>query len=238
MTNNEVSAFLQQIAEKINPGFGVNISNGVVDALKAIADNTRDMLKNINMDSLRCTLLMISDVLSSIPKDVKDTAFFKKVDKFSNCKEYDLTYENIGWFLEDIRNEVLIEAADKELQTELAKYIVQIKENSTLDIREKIIVLLAHMEPLIYETLHHEKTSHDKLKIKVKEITVVNNKGMSPESLAKVYVYGICSIVFANTDNFDISIDNRIPFRNNILHNGVLSCSDDELETAYEVLVC
>ena len=144
--------------------------------------------------------------------------------------------KKIEWFLEDIRNEVLIEAPDMNSQTEPTKYIAQIEEDLALGIREKITVLLAHIEPLIYETLNHEKTFRGSVKNKFQEIAVANNKGMSAESLVKAYVYGICSIVFSNTDSFDIPIDKKLPFRNNILHNGIVSYSEEDLKTVYEVL--
>lgn len=59
---------------------------------------------------------------------------------------------------------------------------------------------------------------------------------MTPESLARIYLYGISSIIFASTDYFDYPIDKRIPFRNNILHNGIVSYFDEDLETVYEIL--
>lgn len=236
MTDNEMRAFLQQITDKMNTNFHIDMINSFADALKAMAENANAVLKSINLDALRCTLLVISDVLSSLSKDVKETAFFQKVDKFAKDDKHSLTYKKIEWFLEDIRNEVLIGAPDINSQTELTKYIAQIEEDLALGIREKITVLLAHIEPLIYETLNHEKPPRESVKNKVQEIAVANNKGMSAESLAKAYVYGICSIVFANTDSFDIPIDKKLPFRNNILHNGIVSYSEEDLKTVYEVL--
>ena len=213
----------------MNTNFHIDMANSFADALKAMAENANAVLKSFNLDALRCTLLMISDVLSSLLKDVKETAFFQKVDKFAKDDKHSLTYKKIECFLEDIRNEVLIEAPDINSQTE-------IEEDLALGIREKITVLLALIEPLIYETLNHEKTSRESVKNKFQEIAVANNKGMSAESLVKAYVYGICSIVFANTDSFDIPIDKKLPFRNDILHNGIVSYSEEDLKTVYEVL--
>lgn len=238
MDDDGMKIFLHTLGEvmKLELNQVNETSKNITAFIQVVAEAANETVKNIDWEGIWRSMSTLADILASIPKDIKETAFFQKVDKFAKDDKYSLTYEKIEWFLKDIRNEVLIEAPDKDSQTELSKYITQIEEDSALGIREKIIVLLAHIEALIYETLNHEKTPHEKVKIKVQKIAVANNKGMSAESLSKVYVYGICSIVFANTDSFDIPIDKRIPFRNNILHNGILSYSDGDLKTAYEVL--
>lgn len=60
---------------------------------------------------------------------------------------------------------------------------------------------------------------------------------MSVESLGKIYVLAVTYIVFANTDFYTDEIDKRIPFRNNILHNGIVMYSDEDIDVAYELLV-
>jgi len=103
--------------------------------------------------------------------------------------------------------------------------------------REKLTVLLAHMEPLIYETLEVSKTPNVRLKPVVKKISIKENKGMSAESVGKIYVLAVTYIVFAATDHYTEEIDKRIPFRNNILHNGIVMYSDEEVDIVYELLV-
>ena len=44
-------------------------------------------------------------------------------------------------------------------------------------------------------------------------------------------------IIFANTDAYTDEIDKRIPFRNNILHNGIVMYSDEDIDVAYELLL-
>lgn len=44
-------------------------------------------------------------------------------------------------------------------------------------------------------------------------------------------------IVFANTDSYTEEIDKRILFRNNILHNGIITYADEDIDVAYELLV-
>lgn len=48
---------------------------------------------------------------------------------------------------------------------------------------------------------------------------------------------GITYVVFANTDAYTKEIDKRIPFRNNILHNGIVEYGTDDIHSAYELLV-
>lgn len=50
-------------------------------------------------------------------------------------------------------------------------------------------------------------------------------------------VMGITYVVFANTDAYTKEIDKRIPFRNNILHNGIVEYGTDDIHSAYELLV-
>ena len=69
------------------------------------------------------------------------------------------------------------------------------------------------------------------------KITIKENDGMSVESLGKIYVLAVTYIVFANTDSYTEEIDRRMPFRNNILHNGILAYSDENINVAYELLI-
>lgn len=76
-----------------------------------------------------------------------------------------------------------------------------------------------------------------RLKPAVKKVSVEDNEGMSAESLGKIYVLAITYIIYANTDAYTDEIDKRILFRNNILHNGVVMYSDEDIDVAYELLV-
>ena len=76
-----------------------------------------------------------------------------------------------------------------------------------------------------------------KLKFAVNKVSVDDNGGMSAESLGKIYVLAVTYIIFANTDAYTDEIDKRIPFRNNILHNGVVMYSDEDIDVAYELLL-
>ena len=65
---------------------------------------------------------------------------------------------------------------------------------------------------------------------------IKNNHGMDEENLYKTVLLAITNIVFANTDNFT-NVDKRLPFRNNILHRGLVDYSDEEVNTAYKTLL-
>lgn len=122
-------------------------------------------------------------------------------------------------------------------KSDLHQYIARTILSTSMEKREKLIILLAHIEPLIYKTLEISKTRNMKVKFAVNKVSVDNNGGMSAESIGKIYVLAVTYIIFANTDAYTDEIDKRIPFRNNILHNGIVMYSDEDIGVAYELLL-
>ena len=116
-------------------------------------------------------------------------------------------------------------------------FSVTFLQSSDLSKREKIIIILAHIEPLIYDTLNYTKKSRTYIKKTVAELSLRQSSKLSTENLMKLFVLGITYIIFANTDAYTIEIDRRLPFRNHILHNGILSYANCEIEVVYDVLV-
>ena len=173
----------------------------------------------------------LTEFLKNIPDDVKNTQLFANVQKLSN---YDLNYEDV-WWLVDSYGLIDKEDAEEELmeyyeqENKLHCYIKSIISNPSISEREKLVILLSHIEPLIYNTLNYTKQPYSKVKQIVKR--------MSSESVGKLYVMGITYVVFANTDAYTKEIDKRIPFRNNILHNGIVEYGTDDIHSAYELLV-
>ena len=102
--------------------------------------------------------------------------------------------------------------------------------------KEKLVVLLAHFEALVYQTMTYDRKPNDKIKIIVSESTKSAHE-MEIESYKKLIIGGIVFIVFSNTDKYNGEIDKRIPFRNNILHRGMINYTDNESKIAYETLV-
>ena len=117
------------------------------------------------------------------------------------------------------------------------QYIAKTILSTSMEKHEKLIILLAHIEPLIYETLEISKIKNMRLKPAVKKVSVEDNEGMSAESIGKIYVLAVTYIIFANTDAYTDEIDKRIPFRNNILHNGIVMYSDEDIDAAYDLLL-
>lgn len=70
----------------------------------------------------------------------------------------------------------------------------------------------------------------------LKSELIKNNHGMDMENLYKTVLLAITNVVFANTDNF-ASVDKRVPFRNNILHRGIIDYTDEEVAIAYKTLL-
>ena len=181
----------------------------------------------------------LTEFLKNIPDDVKNTQLFANVQKLSN---YDLNYEDV-WWLVDSYGLIDKEDAEEELmeyyeqENKLHCYIKSIISNPSISEREKLVILLSHIEPLIYNTLNYTKQPYSKVKQIVQRMSIDENEGMSSESVGKLYVMGITYVVFANTDAYTKEIDKRIPFRNNILHNGIVEYGTDDIHSAYELLV-
>lgn len=168
----------------------------------------------------------LTEFLKNIPDDVKNTQLFANVQKLSN---YDLNYEDV-WWLVDSYGLIDKEDAEEELmeyyeqENKLHCYIKSIISNPSISEREKLVILLSHIEPLIYNTLNYTKQPYSKVKQIVKRMSIDENEG-------------ITYVVFANTDAYTKEIDKRIPFRNNILHNGIVEYGTDDIHSAYELLV-
>ena len=206
--------------------------------LKA-SEGMAKIVEGINVMASSQALRVFAEFLQNIPDDIKDTRFFRKVQELKNIN---LRYEDVVWLVEDfglIYTEENWQGMLKSEQnkSDLHQYIARTILSTSMGKREKLIILLAHIEPLIYKTLEISKTKNMKLKPVVKKVSVEDNGSMSAESLGKIYVLAVTYIIFANTDAYTDEIDKRIPFRNNILHNGVVMYSDEDIDVAYELLL-
>ena len=104
-----------------------------------------------------------------------------------------------------------------------------------MNIREKALVILIHFERLLYETSEVSKTK-DGIKEDMKKLTR-GDLEVGSYSFFAIIMFGIAKIVYANTRGFDEPIDKNIPFRHNILHNGIVNYSKDEIKNLYELLL-
>ena len=178
------------------------------------------------------------EIISNIPDDVQNTVFFQKCQ---SLKKKDLTYEEIEWLFDELEISTLEEARSDILKyidngNTLHNYIKNIMENSNYENREKLVIILSHFERLTYSTLRHKKKRNEGAKDMLKSELIKNNHGMDNKNLYKTVLLAITNVVFANTDNFT-SVDKRLPFRNNILHRGIVDYSDEEVDIAYKTLL-
>lgn len=212
-----------------------NMERGIVKLSESIAKIT----EGINITALSETLKLVGEYFQNIPDDIKKTQFFGKVQKL---QKINLRYDDVVWLVDEFGLSYTEEnwrklSENASFKSDLYRYIVKIILSTSIEKREKLTILLAHMEPLIYDILEIAKGAKSRLKQDVQQMTVKENKGMSVESLGKVYVLAVMYIVFANTDSYTEEIDNRMPFRNNILHNGITDYSEEDIDVAYELLV-
>lgn len=216
-----------------------NICENIGRFVNKVSESMAKIVEGINVIASSEALLAFVEFLQNIPDDIKDTRFFGKVQEL---QKINLHYEDVVWLVEDFglsyTEETWKELLEcKSNKSDLHRYIAKIILSTSMEKREKTTVLLAHMEPLIYETLEMPKGVNSKLKQDVRKVSIKENEGMSAESLGKIYVLAVMYIVFANTDSYTEEIDKRIPFRNNILHNGIVMYSDTEINVAYELLL-
>ena len=210
-----------------------NINN----ALLAFAEKLVNVLKSEYADVAASMTAAVLEFLQSIPDDVKDTELFKRIQQIP---ERNIRYEDVNWLLEEYwlkDDETEIVSSIDTTNDELMLYLKEIVSNNNIKKREKVVILLTHTEILIYRALKATKDPNVSIKKKAKEIIQEENSEWSAENLGKVFVLGITNIVYANTSKFTEEVDRRIPFRNHILHNGIVSYSDEEIEQVYEMLL-
>lgn len=122
------------------------------------------------------------------------------------------------------------------MDSELGNYLKKIIYSRNIAKREKIVILISHIEKLIEECLDE---SFGKSGIKQEVKNAINSKldKVTGANIGRCYILAITNIVFARTDAFNDEIDKRIPFRNHILHNGIYQYSDSEISQMYLVLL-
>ena len=213
------------------------IKKNIDNTLLAFAEKLVNVLKSEYANAIASMTDAVLEFLQSIPDDVKDTELFERIQKIP---EINIRYEDVKWLLDEYwldGDETSIVSSVDTTNDELILYLKEIVYNKFIRKREKVVILLAHMETLIYRALKAVKDPKVSIKTKAKEITIEENSIFSAENVGKVFVLGITKIVYANTNNFTVEIDKRIPFRNHILHNGIVTYSDEDIEQVYEMLI-
>lgn len=219
-----------------------NISKNLSEALDILVKRT-EKIRNEVADALNSfakteEFQRLLEIFNNIPDDVQETVFFQRCQ---SLKKKNLTYEEIEWLFDELEISTMEEARCDILKyidsnNVLHNYIKNVMENNNYGNREKLIIILSHFERLIYSTLRRDKKRNEGTKDMLRIELIKNNHGMDNENLYKTVLLAITNVVFANTDNFT-SIDKRLPFRNNILHRGIIDYADEEVDIAYKTLL-
>lgn len=233
------------MSEKLNSAFSKyqvnNISlDGLFDGASELARNMKTISGTVDSFISSEFFGNLQELLSGLPSDVKETKFYGMAEELYSKK--DIRYEDITWVVDFYSADGLILDDfswddEKSEDGKLLKYIREIIDSKGIGNREKLVLLMAHIEPLVYNTLSMQKKTEGPLKSKIHDGIVKNmDSGMKASGFAIVFIAAIVYIVFARTETFSF-IDSRIPFRNNILHNGVIGYSDEDVDVAYDLLV-
>ncbi|MBO6240536.1 MAG: hypothetical protein J6O61_06855 [Butyrivibrio sp.] len=212
--------------------FSEEVKNQLLEMARAVDSMTEvytnSMMKFIESDGFKNLI----EVFKNLPKDAHDTELFQRTKEL---EKKEISYEDVCWLREVVGSQPVVDnCKTKEYQSTTAEYVSKIINSKEIGKREKIVVLLSNAESLIYEKMNHTRVPYDSVK-KVAGNHVDEKHEMNKESFDTIIVTAICFVVFSNTDNYSF-IDKRIPFRNNILHKGTVTYSDEEISEAYDIL--
>lgn len=171
--------------------------------------------------------------------NIKEKELYEKLNRINPHKT--MHKEDIQWIIKDYDtlDEVLLEFEEDIafLDSKLGEYIKSIVCSATIGKREKVVLLLSHMEPLIKMCLGDNLESGNGIKNKVNDAVMPRLDKVTEGNIGRIYILAITKVIFAKTDAFKDDIDKRIPFRNNILHNGICEYGSDDIEEMYFILV-
>lgn len=207
-----------------------------LDMLQALNNKITAGIQNVIQSEAVQNLLA---TFASIPKEVQDTWLYKTNMTLKDKK--DIRLEDVEWIpanygLNDV--EVVEENLKGQHYPEdsLESYVSWVILFRQIEKREKLVILLSHMEPLIYEAIGKNRERWERVKDQA-EKNVDSKDVLNMSAIEAVYVLAITFVIFSNTDSYEKPIDRRMPFRNNILYRGVLEYSEDEVNAAYAYLV-
>lgn len=206
------------------------------DNLVVIMDSISAILNTVSTISIDDSQLeQIIELIQKLPNSITNSDLFLSAENINEKT----TYEEILWITSDDITYVNTEKPERYIQssfdvtTKIGEYINKIALDDSLGKREKIVILLSHFESYL-----HSKTSFDhglSIKNKFRDAVIANNN-YTADSIALAITYAIVRVVYSNTINYP-QFDKRIPHRNDILHNGTIAYSDEEIETAYNSLL-
>lgn len=184
--------------------------------------------------------------LDSLPKDIKESWVYQETASLEKRK--DLQLEDVLWIpqrfdlnslhvaVENINNLAEENKINTDGRESVESYVISIINSKRINKKEKLVLLLSHMEPLIYDAMGMVRKKRESVKRKARNYTDSKNK-VNMDAIEAVYVLAITYVVFSDTDEYTRPVDHRLPFRNNILHRGIVGYTEQEIKTAYEYLV-
>ena len=170
-------------------------------------------------------------------KTIDDLYNDKLYERIKAIKKEKLRYEDVEWlFMEEnyikpqasVKDILAIKDANPEL-----KYIQKIV-GSDYPYRDKLVLLCGYIEPFIYAQVGINCHGHLKNDI---DAIVDKSHRLNVKEYRLLMIYMLIAIIFKDFLNKDYIPDKRLPHRNCILHNGIVSYSDEEVEMAYYTLL-
>ena len=152
----------------------------------------------------------------------------------------DIQYNDIKWILNYFCEEEIVDkimTSCKKINVPVFDYVGNVIQCEKYEKRDKIVLILAHMEACIFHCLKIVRNNSGIVK-NINNVVLKNDDmKITNANYARIFLMGIVKVLYANTDNFKFKIDKRIPFRNHILHQGIVKYTDEEIETMYFVLI-
>lgn len=204
---------------------------------ESIGEMVQRMNKAMNEFISSDSFKQLKEIILNIPEDIQDTVLFRDI---LSLEKKEITYDDAINLQNEFGCRSFMESVnlikEKDQKSELDEYMVSVIDMKEVSEKNKLILLLVHFEALIFQTMGYERQAYDKVKDNVSR-SVKREHDMETKSIAGLFPAGIVYIVFTNTDSYQSDIDKRLPFRNYILHRGIIDYSDVEAKEAYEILV-
>ena len=198
-------------------------------------DTTFDEFKENGITLDDETIWMLILLQLAIPDTAKQSILYKKTVAFNKDIKYLEVKDYVGNFDYKTKKEALEYINGYKSQSKIDDYIKNIISDQRINNREKALLILIHFERLLYETSETPKTKEG-IKKDVAKLTE-KDLNIGSYSFSVIIMLGIAKIVFANTRDFDEPIDKKIPFRNNVMHNGIVNYSNEDVKKLYELLL-
>ena len=226
-----------------SPFNGDQFGENVRASVEAIQEMTRQISSSLARIVSSDNFKALIDYFHSLPESIKGTSLYNEAMGLET--RVDIQLEDVLWIphrfdldsLPIAVDNIDSLAADENYDIHSVEgYIVSIVVDNSIHTREKLVILLAHTEALIYSAMGKARQNWERIRDTSKKYAESKDK-YNMDSMEAAYILAITFVIFSSTDNYSRPIDHRLPFRNNILHRGIVDYSDDDVNAAYEYLV-